>query len=352
MRTTILLVIGIIIILGVASFFYFTPKEQTEDFSLDQLFIRDVLTSNNFVNNSVVVTNLAVSEQNFKIKVAGIEDFVTLDKNEFNLASKDSQKVNVIFSNKNSKDFGIYSGFIEVSSNNQQKRIPVTIEVQSEDILFGANVDVFPRGKLYPGDKINLEIKIFDLSNIGEANIELNYFIKDFNGNTLFTEKEISSLKAPTTVTKAIELPRDMSVDDYLFGAILKYKNSVSTSSSVFKIIERENKLLSFIGDYKYLLVVAVVFIVVLVVLLITNKQSKNLEKIMKQQSKEVKHIQQRVKKAKIDGKEAAELKQKLNIQLGALENAYREGYIKKEAYEKGKQRIQNLAKKLKEKCL
>ena len=58
------------------------------------------------------------------------------------------------------------------------------LEVESSDVLFDSNLNLFPSGEINPGSKINAEIKIFDLSQIGVSSVELSYFIKDFQGNT------------------------------------------------------------------------------------------------------------------------------------------------------------------------
>lgn len=93
------------------------------------------------------------------------------------------------------------------------------------------------------------------------------------------------------------------------------------------------------------LIPILIVFVAILIVFMmlhntklkkIEGHQKKKLNKIYNDYSKKKKTIEVKIK-----------VKDKLNKQKNALERAYKSGYVKKEAYSKGKKRIDDLMKKI-----
>lgn len=258
-------------------------------FEVGSILLKSVIKAGSSLDSQIRVINLQDSTTNFEIKVLGLEEGVSTKEKSFSVPPRESKNVELVFSALNISE-GIYVGNIEISSGEEKKFVPVVLEVESEDVLFDGSIGLYPTGKIFAGDKINAEIKIFDLSRIGMSNIELNYFIKDFSGDMILSETENLVVENQISVTKSMMLPQDVEKKDYVFGVLIKYKNSVGTASSVFRIEEKEKILFSdknliyFIILFVFVLLIFLIFIFYLIC-----SRDKLLEELKKQYRIELK---------------------------------------------------------------
>lgn len=113
-----------------------------------------------------------------------------------------------------------------------------------------------------------------------------------------------------------------------------------------------ENKKFLKIGSLAVLILGGVAIIVGLIGFFVFIYEQRKLMSIMKTHFREVKEASAKIRTGHIETVEANKIAQKLKIQLGLLERAYKKGYIKKSSYEKGKSRLKEVYHKLKKKYL
>jgi len=93
-----------------------------------------------------------------------------------------------------------------------------------------------------------------------------------------------------------------------------------------------------------YLIALMVIIILILLVIIYQNLRLKGIERLQKGK---IIHIRKEdLKKSKTE-KDKRDLKNKIGKQLNALEKAYKSSYVTKESYNKGKNRLKNLLRKL-----
>jgi hypothetical protein len=249
----------IALIVGVAFFFF--GMSDNGDFEVDRLFIRTILKESGGAETDISINNKNTGFQDFSINVNEVRNLVVIKEREFSLGYEEEKHVMIEFNAVNGTTPGIYLGNIEIKSNGNTKKIPITVEVQSEEVLFSPSVTLIPQGKdLIPGQKLNAEIKIFNLQDFGRTTVELTYFIKDFEGRTITSESEEKIVEGSSIgFSVTLELPSNLRLGDYSFGIITEYEGSVGTLSRTFKVVESiEGNQAGF--DSKTLLVVVVVF--------------------------------------------------------------------------------------------
>ena len=299
----IVLIFLILISLSFVAVFYYFGIDGGEDFEVDRLFIRTVLKEIGGAEINIKLTN-DIHPKEFKINVKEIENLVTLEEKEFSLGANEEKNLKIILDctckNITKTPPGIYLGNIEISSGKIIKKIPVTLEVQSEDVLFSSNILLIPQGSdLIPGQKLNSEIKIFNLEGFSQTNIKLIYFIKSFDGRTIVSESEEVFIDGSSiSLSKSFSLPSNLRLGDYFFGVITQYNtNSIGTSSRLFKVVEsNESGRVGF--ESRNFLIIIFVFGLLFIIFLILFiyfifYRDKLLTELQKQYRKELRNQKQ-----------------------------------------------------------
>lgn len=359
----ILLAVIAVAIIG-AFFYFYLQSNSNQSFQAESVIVKVSIKSAGSFNTKLGIINLLNDEENnFKINVMGLEDFMSIDSNEMSLSPEERKDINLVFSNSKKMPSGIYLGKIQISDSYTKKEIPVILEIESDEVLFDSSLNLYPSDKKYPGDKLTAEVKISDLNRIGKSSVKVSYFIKDFDSNVIYSDTENLVVNNQVLVTKSITLPADIPKEDYVLGVVLEYKDSTGTSSAFFKIEGREINIISVL-----LIIAAAVLFVLLIVLWVQER--RNMKDILSIQAKEINEIQRKIgkrknqekiffkkpaklhakiseKPAKIPDKETIEIERKFEQQLEALKKAREGGYISQESYIKGKKRIEEARKQL-----
>jgi hypothetical protein len=207
------------------------------NFELDSVLLKTSIKENAGFENSVIISNSGNAPIRLNCSLNDLENIVSLPEKEVIVAPKESKKLPVRI---NGHGPGIYTGAIVFESGALVKNLPVIVEVESNDAFFDSNLALFPTSKIYPGDKINADIKIYNLEKPSISDIKSEYFIKDFTGKTLHSESENVVVSDSVSLTKNFDLSSDMKPGTYVLGVILDYNSSISTSSSVFKVSKRQ----------------------------------------------------------------------------------------------------------------
>lgn len=309
------------------------PLASAESFKVDNILLKTAIKSNGSVASKISITNTLDEKQHFEINILGLDGLVSISENSFDLEKREIRDINLVFSNLKGEEEGVYVSQIEIRGK-EIKTIPVILEIESRDVLFDSNSAIFPSTKIHPGDKASLEIKIFDLYKTGASNVELTYFIKNFDDEIIIFENENLAVKDQALITRTIILPKDIEKRDYVLGVILKYKDSVGTSSAFFRVESNLSALFYYIAAS-----IVVAFLILLWIL--WAQERKNLKNILKVQEKEIKEIRAKTGKRKIEPQEARVINNKFEQQLDVLERAKAGGYISRASYLKGKSRVE-----------
>jgi hypothetical protein len=228
--------IAVLIIIILAGFAYYHGNlNYSEDFELDSVMLKTVLKENGTFNTSIKVSNLGSEEVRIRLEKLDLDNLVFFEADEVKLPGNGNKILKVEINNRDNEK-GIRAGGVFFFSEKTKRLLPILIETESEKVDFDGNLEIFPKTKIFSGDKVNAELKIYDLTGKGISNLEINYFIRDFEGKILFEENENAAINGNIVVTKSFELPKEIKEGNYIFGAVIRNNGSVSTSSAVFKI--------------------------------------------------------------------------------------------------------------------
>src|SRR3989344_6256792 len=218
-------------------------KEKTDEFDVGAILLKTTIKEGGLQLRPVKITNNKADDV-FKISTT-LQDFVSPIENEIFLESGMSKEVKINFEDRAKAGPGVYTGELIISSTTSSKKVPVILEVESEYPFFDININIpIKYEELHPGGKFVAEIKIFNLENLDLKDVELEYSVKDLGNNVLISESGgIVVEKQASSLNKAIEIPEDIKLGDYIFVASVKYSGLTKISTQFFKVTEPETVL-------------------------------------------------------------------------------------------------------------
>ena len=171
---------------------------------------------------------------------------IKISPEEFDLEAGESKIIRVDFIAREnipsglSLSPGVYIGKIIVSSNKINQEILVAIEVESKQALFDVKVSVpYKFTEIRPGEELLAEVKAFNLGRTGLVDVKVEYTIKDFNNNIVLEESETLAIETQTSFVKRFSMPSNTKYGDYVLYIKIIYVDSVATSSTIFKVVEK-----------------------------------------------------------------------------------------------------------------
>jgi len=201
-------------------------------------------------------------ERKFEVYFEGLGNLARVDKESFVLDAGGKEFLTIIFEDLEGIEKGIYTGKMVVWSEESTRESLIVVDYESANVLFDSGISVYPIGGVAPGETLTAEITINDLELTGKAELELNYFVKDFSDKKILSGEEIISINGRTPISRSLDLPFDLKEGDYVFGVVLKYGENFGTSSSFFRVGKNSSE--QFISENKIYIILLFVFVIFL----------------------------------------------------------------------------------------
>jgi len=328
----------LIIVIGVIGFYFFNAGDSIEpegDFEIDTLFLKVAIKENGTAISNVKIENTNSVQEFFSVKIIGINELVSLEVESLTLEPGEEANIGLNF-DADETEPGVYLGELEIASDGESHKIPIILEIESEIVIFDANVNLYPQGKdIIPGQKLNANIKIFDLASFGRNNVEVIYFLKSFDGRTIDSDTQNIIVEGTGSHSKTLDIPQNIRLGNYVFITLIKYTDiigevSVGTSSVFFKVVEEEEAGRSLTDNTLFLILgIFIFFFMIFLGMFIYSIYSRDklLKEIQGQYRGEV-------------GKQRVVIKDKEKIELAKLKSATEKKAYKKEIAKIKKQRL------------
>ena len=332
-----------VFLIGTIIFSYFYFLSGQEELTIDSVLLKTSIKSGSSFNGKLKVSNIGEKTNQINVREINLGKIAEINPRSFELQPGVTKEVQITFSNKDGLKENIYVGSIEVS-NKENKRIPVILEIESEDILFDSSIDLFPKGNIFLGDKINTEIKIYDLSKIGTSTVEMDYFLEDFEGEILASGTENIVVKDQTSITKSFDIPKTAKEGDYVFAVVIRYKDSVGISSNFLRI-EKKRIIEVFDKDTLKFAIVLVfaLFVILIFVFYSIYSRDKIFDELRSQYKREMKKEEEKLREKENRNMQTLETKEEKQLNKKIFIKIRKE---KKEAIGRiQKQRIQKIKK-------
>ncbi|MBS3101204.1 hypothetical protein J4204_03655 [Candidatus Woesearchaeota archaeon] len=217
-------------------------KVQEPDFDVDQILLKVLIKSNEFIEKQIRVINIGSSQIAVSGRVIGLEDIVSINPASFSIKPGQTKIVSLNFSSFISgqgieQQPGVYVGKLAVNSEKATKEIPVVLEIETKNVLFDINLNpVAIERRIKQGAETTIEVRLFNLESIESENVDVEYFVKDMDGNTILTESETVVVKTQASFFKTISVPKNLKPGLYVFAAYIRLGSSVGTASYLFEV--------------------------------------------------------------------------------------------------------------------
>ncbi|MBU0472168.1 MAG: hypothetical protein KKF65_06065, partial [Nanoarchaeota archaeon] len=259
------------------------PEVVVTGFEVSPTFISEELTGDETIKKTITITNIDTKKLDIKIDFSGATDFVItpdgIEELEIELDPGEEHSVDIILFGFDLEKSGIYGGNIIVSGDGIESKISIILEYESEKPIFDVDVNVLEDYKeVFDGEEVFAEITLLNLKNVGNANVNVDYFIKDSEGKTIVSGSTIVAVQTQTSVVRSLTLPINTRDGTYIFSAEATFDGIVGIGSDVFKVIEKPA-----VTKGQFCVPISLILLIILVVLILLRRKEIKNKKIYKQ---------------------------------------------------------------------
>lgn len=227
---------------GGGGYFNITPPEKEaklgNGFSVSPSSIKEHIALGDEKTNSIVIRNTGNSALSFKLKVLTIDSFVSLSQSSFSLSAGDEQSIDI---NIIGKKIGSYIGEIEIESEGIKKSVIVVLEIESEQVLFDAKLDIPADYKeVKAGGELKAQITLLNVGPPRKVDVTTTFIIKDTRGTIIDESSETFAVEKQTSFVKSFKIPSNLQPGNYLAVVEVRYEKSFAVSSELFRVVGEE----------------------------------------------------------------------------------------------------------------
>jgi len=291
------LIIGIIflvLLLVVTGIYIFGANDylfSEESFDVTPFFFKLGILAGGDSTTNIKITNNEEQVQTFNLYFNDLEGIASLSEEQFSLGAGETKNIVISF-----KDFlyesKVYVGQLIIEAEKSAKKIPVILNVESEDKYFSILQKPLPNYEnIYPGGKLGMEIKLSNLKNYALHNIQVEYLIESTDGKTIFSDWEDVVIEEKLDFSKIIDVPKNVDYGEYVLITSVNYQNSKTISTYFFEIEKKKSNISLGNLDFFYIIILIIVlgmFWAFYYFVKSRNKLELDIQ-LSKQQSEEVK---------------------------------------------------------------
>lgn len=234
-------------------------EEPVKDFSVSPISIKEQLALGAEKTRTIAIKNIGNTALSFNLNVVTVGNFVSFSENSFSLAPGQEKSITAKIIGR---QLGSYFGAIEVVGDGIKKSVDIVIEVESEQVLFDAKIDI-PSAyrEVEAGGELKAQITLLNVGPPRKVDVTTTYIIKDRAGNVVYEASETFAVEKQKSFVKSFSIPKNLKPGDYLVIIEVRYENSFAVSSELFRVIPKESAVESAIKSNTALMFVFGVFV-------------------------------------------------------------------------------------------
>jgi large-conductance mechanosensitive channel len=265
------------------------------EFKVTPELIKVKLKQGETKSEAITVENTGETILEFVIDLTDVKKFAVLSDYAFDLLPGQSKKVTAAFTASVLTEPDVYTGWIFVKTKELVKTIITVIEIESREPLFDVKMSIPQEYKnIVAGDNIVGDITIINMGDILPVDINVDYVIKDLNGNVIDIQQETVAAKDLLSITKRMETLKDLKIGDYVFYVKVYYNGNFAMASDLFSIIGFEEKRPSWLAQQlskvsysRFIIVIIALMLITTLIILVRKKRKKKTKQPLKRKFKE-----------------------------------------------------------------
>lgn len=256
-KKKIYLVIFFIILIGISYLFYsYTSKES---FSVKTFLLKLNIPIGEEATYPIKIKNNENLNREFDISIKNLDNIAYINDTKLFLKPNEEKDVLVYFKDNSSKA-SISSGKLIISNAFLTKEIPIIITREDSKSVFSIIISELSKyEEIYPGGKLGIEIKVFDLNDANTPTIKSKYRIQGIEGEILWMDE--GNLVVDGSKTEIIDIPNNWPKGDYLFITSVEYKGTTAISGYFFTLSSKKNFNFLRISNANLFILIGIFFI-------------------------------------------------------------------------------------------
>jgi len=214
-----------LILLVFASFVAATELE------INPVMVKKLITINDEIREPIKVKNIGIIEEN--ISSESSKEYFRLNDNNFLLIPNQTRGLYFDFK---PEMIGVYNGIIKIYTGEKEYKIPIIIEVESKDLFFDSNVEI-KNSIVNRGEMLEIGLEVFNLREISDDEVEISYYVKEIDGDTIAEESEKINVKSYEYQIRTIELPENIKEGNYFILVKTRKGVKIGTSTDTFQVV-------------------------------------------------------------------------------------------------------------------
>lgn len=158
----------------------------------------------------------------------------------------------------------------------------VAQEELEKEALFDVKISIVNLFKIVKsGREIIAEIEVFNVNNIGQVDVLVDYYITDKDNNTIATGSDTLAVEAVASFVRSLDIPYELKSGKYLFNVNIKYQDKIMASGiAEFRVLR----------NYEIIITVGIIVLIVIGIFFylwrIKKKEERDVGMLKRQISK------------------------------------------------------------------
>jgi len=224
------------------------------------------------VQERVIIINNEASDLEINISIIDLANFIFPSQRSFILKARENKSILLNIYVPESESRNLLTGKINFVSKNLIKSVDVILDIQEKMPLFDIKTELLKK-ILVPGQRAIANVKILNLGDLKNIDVELETLILDKENNIYNSKKETFAINDSVKKQVFIKLPKDIQLGDYFLSTEVSYKDTSAKSYDSFKIIKSIIDL-DVIAFWIIFIIVLILILLVLTILISKVKKT------------------------------------------------------------------------------
>ncbi len=238
------------------------PTKRGIEISEEDIKIK--LKQGQITTKKILITNNDYKKLSVNIENPRLKNFLIIKEPVFNLAPGESKEISIDIIAREDAKPNLYLGKLLIKTGYEEKEIFISVEVVSPEALLDVSAEILKEHKkILPGEELQAGIKIFNFGSKGRADVNVEYIIKDFDGNEILIKSESIAVETQAIFVKKILIPENVKYGKYLLYVKAVYNGETASASDGFEVVQFKvtNKEKIFIASIIILIIIIIMFV-------------------------------------------------------------------------------------------
>ncbi|HTY44204.1 MAG TPA: hypothetical protein VMC80_03100 [Patescibacteria group bacterium] len=213
------------------------PGGPSGNLTLGQSLLVIKMKKGEVTQQKLTITNNRQDILSINISILNLSNYIFPTENQFTLNPGESKDLilNIYVSDSVKDNF--LTGQIIFQSPFEVKTTDVVLDLQEKAPMFDIKTTLLKK-ILFPGDKVTANVRVLNLGDLKNVDVELESMIMDSNNTVYDSTKETFAIGDSANKQIYLRLPDKLPVGDYFFSSRVSYQNVSAKSYDSFKILE------------------------------------------------------------------------------------------------------------------